>query len=96
MAVALKSGCFCGEDDAWANAAWYAHAAWRGHVLCKACEGWPERNIIRMSRENAVFVAESTVLQELVAVLCTRQGWRTLQCSVKMSENAQLWPSVTL
>jgi len=37
------------------------HAVWRSHVLCKACEEWPKRNIVRMSRENPVFVAESSV-----------------------------------
>ncbi len=61
MTVALKGGCYCGRDDDWANAAECIHAARGSHLPCKACEGWPERSIVRMSRENAVFVAESSV-----------------------------------
>ncbi len=76
MTAALKSGCYCGRDDDRANAAQCTHAAWGSHVLCKACEGWPERNIVRMTRENDVFVAESSVARTgcFAITLCLKQG----------------------
>ncbi len=61
MTIALISGCCWGRDDDWANAAWSTHAAWGSHVLCKAYEEGPVRNIVRMSRGNAVSIAESSV-----------------------------------